>query len=190
MSEISEDKFSNLAGYSPTDLEYQNQYDLEQEIDANFEFKESIQSGLDEVLEDLGESDDRKIDVTQLNKELVETIFHNLKHDSNFLKIANFSIDEWIWAMFNQDELKLLFDHLKDFFDITDDELEDELRQRRLGLEVGRTALQIELYKMEQQLESSQKKVLELHRDSQDITITRQELDNISPEVLDNILKY
>ena len=91
--------------------------------------------------------------------------------------------------MFNQDELKSLFDHLKDFFDITDDELEDELRQTRFGLEVGRAALQIELYKMEQQLESSQKKVLELHRDSQDRKITRQELDFSFPilEAVDEV---
>jgi uncharacterized protein Usg len=169
----------------------QDQSFIEYDIDTNLKNIEHIQSELDEILDSLEQTDDRKIDVTQLNEEFIKNVIDEMYHDSNFLLLMKhngeiISINEWISNIFEKHELTFLFNHMKNFFDITDDELDHKLHQKRFGLEVGRTALRIELHKMEQKLELSQKELLRIHKDYEDITITRQELEIVSPEELDS----
>ena len=139
---------------------------LELDIETNYRNIENIQSELDEVLESLGQNDDRKIDVIKLPDELVNNVIADFvhEHDESFIHNVNLNdVDTWVSNIFEKHILKLLFDHMKDFFDVTDDELESKQHRTRFALEVGRAILQIYTRSLESNMETLQKKLLKLH---------------------------
>lgn len=129
---------------------------------------QEIQERLDKLLELLEQIDDRKIDVTKLDKAIIAHVGQHLE-------------DQLFSESKNVEEFNPLRDYMKNFFDITDDELDDEQRHERFALEVGRAALQIQVYFLENQIESLQRQALKLHKDTDDYILTRKFLAEHAP---------
>jgi hypothetical protein len=154
---------------------------LELDIETNYRNIENIQSELDEVLESLGQNDDRKIDVIKLPDELANNVIAHMYDEASgetqsFLILMNHyqeivDVDTWVSNIFEKHRLKLLFDHMKDFFDVTDDELESKQHRTRFALEVGRATLQIHTRSLEKDMEHLQKKLLKLHPFTIDVSL-------------------
>jgi len=149
---------------------------LEKNIDTIYINLENIQLELDGILESLEESDLRKIDVSQLPDEFLDNVVKEMFHKTDysfFYQMMDYdeilSIDKWVSNIFEKHELELLFNHMKDFFDITDDELENKMHRKRFVLEIGRTSLHILKHMTERDIGLLQIKLRREHFKSEDI---------------------
>jgi len=164
--------------------------DNEESVNLNYLLIESIQEELDELLESIGESDDRKISPKDQSVYLNLEISEILKDDKKFGEIFS--------ALFRDPDepavkyekvssyLQPLGDHLKDFFDIADDDLANNFTHyRRFALEVGRAALQIRNLILNTDLDFLHKESLKFHQKSQDIgnEQIKKELESIQRHI-------
>ena len=186
---------------------------LELNITTNYFNIQNIQDELDEVLESLEQNDDRKIDVTKIPDEFVNNIIdymyddtpvnqrilipHHMilvPHNGDINKISNpltdlVDVNTWASNIFENQTLKGLFDYMKDFFDVTDDELESKQHRTRFALEVGRAIFQIHIRSLEKDMEPLQKKLLKLHPFTTEFVIDRDNLVQTFLEKSDEIMK-
>ena len=116
----------------------------------------SVQDELDELLESQGLSDDRKIDISKLTE--------HLRAD-----ITPYHSDDPDW--YSRSEIHELSKFLIQFFDISEDELDNKQNLRRHRLELQRVAFKIEIQSLEKYLEKLHKKSLKLRKDTNDIIV-------------------
>jgi len=134
----------------------------EELIKNNYEGIKQLQEELDELLDEIEQIDNRKIDVRVLPHDVISEL---IERGNTFDEIQEFDIFEKTIAF------------LKDFFDITDDELENRKFARRFELELYRIMNHVSIKTLEDDINSLQRQILKSHKNSEDITISRQELE-------------
>lgn len=137
----------------------------EELIKNNYEGIKQLQEELDELLDEIEQIDNRKIDVRVLPHDVISEL---IERGNTFDEIQEFDIFEKTIAF------------LKDFFDITDDELENRKFARRFELEIYRIMNHVSIKTLEDDINSLQRQILKSHKNSEDITISRQELEQAS----------
>ena len=134
----------------------------EELIKNNYEGIKQLQEELDELLDEIEQIDNRKIDVRVLPHDVISEL---IERGNTFDEIQEFDIFEKTITF------------LKDFFDITDDELENKKFERRFELELYRIMNYVSIKTLEDDINSLQRQILKSHKNSEDITISRQELE-------------